>query len=146
MRVARVARLVCRRVAVSRRGFASVPEGLKYVETHEWVRSEGPEATIGITDYAQDQLGDLVYVELPALGDVLAKGDSFGCVESVKSSSSVYAPVGGKVVAVNEALNEDPALINKDAYGEGWMIKIQLSDSSQLDDMLDSSAYKKLLN
>src|ERR1700687_1897191 len=112
-----------------------VPEVLKYSKEHEWVLVEGNVATIGITDYAQDQLGDIVFVELPAIGDKVSKEDAFGVVESVKAVSDIYAPVTGKVLEVNDDLPENPEMINEDAYGDGWMIKIEMSDKDELNDL-----------
>jgi glycine cleavage system H protein len=120
---------------------SNVPAELKYVKTHEWVRLEGDVATIGITDFAQSELGDVVYVDLPNVGRVLAQGDSFGSVESVKTVSDVYAPVGGEVIEVNEALGSQSELINTDPYGKGYMLKIKVADPSQVDSLLDAAAY-----
>jgi glycine cleavage system H protein len=120
---------------------SNVPAELKYVKTHEWVRLEGDVATIGITDFAQSELGDVVYVDLPNVGRVLAQGDSFGSVESVKTVSDVYAPVGGEVIEVNEALGAQSELINTDPYGKGYMLKIKVADPSQVDSLLDAAAY-----
>jgi glycine cleavage system H protein len=120
----------------------SVPEELQYTRSHEWVRTEGDTATIGITDYAQDELGDIVFVELPEEGATLDAGDSFGTVESVKAVSDLYTPVGGEVVEVNEALNDQPEKINEDPYGEGWIVKIQVSGEG---DLLSASDYEQFL-
>ena len=105
----------------------SVPEELQYTKSHEWVRSDGDTATIGITDHAQDELGDVVFVELPEEGDTFDAGDSFGTVESVKAVSDLYTPVGGEVVEINEVLNDSPEKINEDPYGEGWIVKLRTS-------------------
>ena len=105
------------------------PDDLKYSKEHEWVLVEGGVATIGITDYAQEQLGDIVFVELPAIGDKVSKEDAFGVVESVKSVNDVYAPISGKVLEVNDDLPENPEMVNDDPYGDGWMIKIELTDA-----------------
>jgi glycine cleavage system H protein len=121
----------------------SVPEELQYTKSHEWVRTEGDTATIGITDYAQDELGDVVYVELPEADASLDAGESFGTVESVKAVSDLYTPVGGEVVEVNEALSDSPEKINEDPYGEGWIIKIQISDEGSA--LLSASDYEKFL-
>ncbi|AKX94766.1 glycine cleavage system H protein [Moorella thermoacetica] len=121
------------------------PAHLHYSKDHEWVEVDGNRARIGITDYAQESLGDIVFVELPQVGDELATGDSFGVVESVKSASDVYAPVGGKVVAVNEALLDAPQDINADPYGKGWMIELELSDPSEVESLMDASAYLELV-
>ena len=121
-----------------------VVKGLFYSNDHEWVKVEGEEAYIGISDYAQEHLGDIVYVELPEVDDELAKEDSFSAVESVKAAADVYIPVGGKVVAVNEALIDDPALLNSDPY-ENWIIKIELADKAQLEELMSSEDYEKFL-
>ena len=120
----------------------SVPEELQYTRSHEWVRTEGDTATIGITDHAQDELGDIVFVELPETGATFDAGDSFGTVESVKAVSDLYTPVGGEVVEVNEALNDSPEKINEDPYGEGWIVKIQVSGEA---DLLSASDYEQFL-
>ena len=116
---------------------------LKYTGEHEWVMVEGDIATIGISDFAQDQLGDVVFVELPERGKLLAKGAEAAVIESVKAASEVYAPVSGEVIDRNESLNDDPALVNSDPTGEGWFIKIKLSDPSELDGLMDEEAYNK---
>lgn len=113
-----------------------------FTEDHEWLRVEGDVATIGITDYAQEQLGDLVYVDLPAVGKALARGDTAAVVESVKAASDVYAPVDGEVTAANDALAGDPSLVNSAAGSDGWLWKMKLSDKSQLDGLMDEAAYK----
>jgi glycine cleavage system H protein len=110
----------------------NIPEDLQYTESHEWVRIEGETATIGITDHAQDELGDVVFVELPGEGDTFDAGESFGTVESVKAVSDLYAPVGGEVVEVNSALEDAPENINEDPYGEGWIVKLRTSDEPHL--------------
>ena len=115
---------------------------IRYTKDHEWIRVDGDEAVIGITDFAQEQLGDIVYVELPAIGRKLEKGEEAGVVESVKAASEVYAPASGAVVAVNAALADDPARVNKDAAGEGWFFKLKLSDAKELESLLDEAAYK----
>jgi glycine cleavage system H protein len=120
----------------------SVPGDLQYTKSHEWVRVEDGVATIGITDHAQDELGDVVFVELPETGATLAPGDSFGAVESVKAVSDLYSPVGGEVVEVNSALEDSPEKINEDPYGEGWILKLQISDEG---DLLSAADYEKLL-
>ena len=114
-----------------------------FTEDHEWIRVEGDSATVGITDYAQEQLGDLVFVELPEIGRSVVKGDTAVVVESVKAASDVYAPCDGEIVAVNEALSSDPALVNSAATGDGWLWKMKLSDSSQLDGLMDAAGYEK---
>jgi glycine cleavage system H protein len=120
----------------------SVPEELQYTKSHEWVRTEGDTATIGITDHAQDELGDVVFVELPEVGATFDAGDSFGTVESVKAVSDLYTPVGGEVVEVNEALNDSPEKINEDPYGDGWIVKLSVSDRG---DLLSASDYERFL-
>jgi glycine cleavage system H protein len=120
----------------------SVPEELQYTKSHEWVRTEGDTATIGITDHAQEELGDIVYVELPEEDATFDAGDSFGTLESVKAVSDLYAPVGGEVVEVNEALNDSPEKINEDPYGDGWIVKLRVSDEG---DLLSASDYEQLL-
>jgi glycine cleavage system H protein len=120
----------------------SVPEELQYTRSHEWVRTEGETATVGITDHAQDELGDIVFVELPEVGATFDAGESFGTVESVKAVSDLYAPVCGEVVEVNEALDDTPEKINEDPYGEGWIIKLRVSDEGSL---LSASDYEQFL-
>jgi glycine cleavage system H protein len=119
------------------------PEDLKYSKEHEWVLVEGSTVTIGITDYAQDQLGDIVFVELPAVGDKVSKEDAFGVVESVKAVSDVYAPVSGKVLEVNDDLPENPEMLNEDPYGDGWMIKVEMSDPEEIDDLMTAAEYEQ---
>ncbi len=122
----------------------NVPEDLRYSTDHEWVRRHGDTARIGITDYAQDALGDVVFVQLPDLGTTVTAGERCSEVESTKSVSDIYAPVSGTVTAVNETLESDPALINTDPYGEGWIYEVQMSDPDQLDQLLDAAAYRQL--
>jgi glycine cleavage system H protein len=119
-----------------------VPTDLRYTKDHEWVRVDGDEATVGITEYAAGQLGDIVFVELPETGATFDAGDSFGTVESVKAVSDLYTPVGGEVVEVNEALSDSPEKINEDPYGEGWIVKIQVSGEA---DLLSASDYEQFL-
>ena len=119
-----------------------IPEDLQYTESHEWVRIEGETATIGITDHAQDELGDVVFVELPGEGDTFDAGESFGTVESVKAVSDLYAPVGGEVVEVNSALEDAPENINEDPYGEGWIVKLRTSVEPHL---LSPQEYEKVV-
>jgi glycine cleavage system H protein len=121
----------------------NVPEELQYTKSHEWVRTEDDTATVGITDYAQEELGDIVFVELPEEGATFEAGDSFGTVESVKAVSDLYSPVGGEVVEVNEALNDNPEKINEDPYGDGWIIKLRTSGEGA--ELLSASEYEKLL-
>ncbi|MEQ8584766.1 MAG: glycine cleavage system protein GcvH [Thalassobaculaceae bacterium] len=115
---------------------------VKYTEDHEWVSVDGDVGTIGITDHAQEQLGDIVFVELPDVGNTVAKGDEAGVVESVKAASEIYAPISGEIMEVNAALADAPATANTDPTGEGWFFKIKLSDPSELDGLMDESAYK----
>jgi len=122
----------------------SVPEDLQYTKSHEWVRTEGDTATIGITDHAQDELGDVVFVELPDEGATFGAGESFGTVESVKAVSDLYTPVGGEVVEVNSALNDAPEKINEDPYGEGWIVKLRTSSDGDAD-LLSAEDYEKVL-
>ena len=121
------------------------PSGLKYSKEHEWVSIEGSVATVGITDYAQDQLGEIVYIELPAVGDKISKDDPFGVVESVKAVSDIFAPVSGTVIEINEDLPESPEVVNEDPYGDGWLIKVKIADQAELDDLMDSEEYEELV-
>jgi glycine cleavage system H protein len=122
-----------------------VPQHLRYSSDHEWVSVSGTRARVGITDYAQDALGDVVYVQVPSVGAGVAKGDSFGEVESTKSVSDVYAPVSGTVVAVNDALDGSPEALNQDPYGNGWLCEIEMSDPSEVDSLLDAAGYQALI-
>jgi glycine cleavage system H protein len=123
----------------------SYPEDLRYSKEHEWVRVDGSRATIGITSYAADELGDIVYVELPDAGSELKQFATFGVVESVKAVSDLYAPVSGRVVETNEALRDSPELINSDAFGEGWILRVELADEDELDNLIDAGAYRSLI-
>ncbi|QIO23630.1 glycine cleavage system protein GcvH [Haloarcula sp. JP-L23] len=118
-----------------------VPDDLRYLESHEWVRVDDATARVGITDFAQDELGDVVFVELPDEGEELTAGEEFGVVESIKAVSDVYAPVSGTVTAVNDALFDEPELVNEDPFGEGWMLEVELADAGELDDLLSADAY-----
>lgn len=121
---------------------SNIPNELSYVASHEWIRDEGDgTVTIGITDHAQDLLGDVVFVELPEVGDQVSAGDDIGVVESVKAASDVYAPLTGEVVAVNEDLEDAPELVNSDPYGDGWFIRLRLTDAEELTDLLDADGY-----
>ena len=120
-------------------------EDLKYTREHEWVSIEGSVATIGITDHAQEQLGDVVFVELPSVGDRVEKADAFGVVESTKAVSDVYAPISGEVAEVNDDLPDNPELINEDPYGDGWMVKITLGDQADLEDLMTADEYRKFI-
>jgi glycine cleavage system H protein len=122
-----------------------VPTDLRYTKDHEWVRSEGDEATVGITEYAAGQLGDVVFVELPEVGRALTQFATFGVVESVKAVSDLFAPVSGEVVASNAALASSPEHVNSDPYGEGWMIRLKLSGPAEVDELLDAAAYDALI-
>lgn len=115
----------------------------KFAKTHEWVKVDGNLAIVGISNHAQEKLGDVVYVDLPQVGKVVKKAEAFMSVESVKAASDIYAPVSGKIVEVNEKLSNQPELINKDAEGEGWLVKIEMSDPSELSDLLDEESYRK---
>ncbi len=117
------------------------PEGLKYSKEHEWVLVEGKIATVGITEYAQEELGDIVYVELPEVGEKVVKDDPFGVVESVKAVSDIYAPINGTVIEINDALPDSPETINEDPYGDGWMIKVEMTDMDDLKDLMNADDY-----
>ena len=122
-----------------------VPAELKYTKEHEWIRVEGEEAVVGITDYAQSQLGDIVFVECETVGDALEAGETFGTVEAVKTVSDLYLPVAGEVLEFNEELEGEPELVNKDPYGKGWIVKIKISDETELDGLLNADAYKAII-
>jgi glycine cleavage system H protein len=121
------------------------PPGLRYSKEHEWVAAEETVATIGITDHAQEQLGEIVYIELPSIGEKVSKDDPFGVVESVKAVSDIYAPVSGTVLEVNEDLAESPEVVNEDPYGDGWLIKVRVSDPADLDDLMDNEEYEQMI-
>jgi glycine cleavage system H protein len=120
----------------------NIPDNLKYSEDHEWLRVEGDEAYIGITDFAQKELGDIVFVEVETVDETLEKGDVFGTVEAVKTVSDLLLPVDATILEMNEALEDEPELINKDPYGEGWIIKVKLENPSQVDELMDAEGYK----
>jgi glycine cleavage system H protein len=122
-----------------------VPKDLKYSEEHEWVQVEGDLATVGITDYAQTELGDIVFVELPNVGDTLTQSEPFGTVEAVKAVSEIFAPVSGEVVEVNEALDDTPQIMNEDPYGDGWLLKVRLADESELEHLMSPKDYQELI-
>ncbi len=125
---------------------SELPQELRYLETHEWVRDEGDGiATIGITDHAQDSLGDVVFVELPEVGRVLSSGEESAVVESVKAASDIYAPVSGEVIAVNEALEDEPETVNNSPYGDGWFFKVRMSDPAELEGLLDADGYREVV-
>lgn len=118
------------------------PADLKYAESDEWIRVEGDTATIGISDYAQDSLNDLVYAEFKTVGEMLEAGEAFGEIESVKAASEVYVPVAGEIIEVNDELEGEPEIVNEDPYGNGWMVKIKVTDASNLENLMDADAYK----
>jgi len=122
-----------------------VPETLRYSKDHEWLRTEDGEAVVGITAYAADELGDVVFVELPQIGRKLGKDEAFGVIESVKTASDLFAPVAGEVIAVNDALADDPEVVNSEPYGGGWMVRLRLDDASAADDLMDAAAYRELI-
>ena len=121
------------------------PDNLKYTKEHEWLKVEGDVAVVGITDYAQDELGDIVFIELPKAGDELTHMQPFGTIEAVKAVSDIYSPLTGQVVEVNASLEDEPMAINSDPYGDGWIIKIKFNDKSEFDNLLDANAYKELI-
>jgi len=123
---------------------ANFPSDLKYAKTHEWLKLDGDIATIGITDFAQGELSDIVYVEITALGKTIKRDEPLGTIEAVKAVSDLYSPVSGQVIAANDSLKDSPANVNKDPYGEGWMAKIKITDPSELKNLLDSAAYAEL--
>lgn len=122
-----------------------IPENLKYTKDHEWIRVEGDTAIVGITDFAQGELGDIVYVEVETVDEDITKDEVFGTVEAVKTVSDLFMPLSGTVTEFNEKLDDEPELVNSDPYGEGWMVKVQLSDLEEITDLLDSEAYKSLI-
>ena len=122
------------------------PEELKYTKEHEWLRVEGDTATVGITDYAQSELGDIVYVEIPNVGETLSQGDTLGTIEAVKTVADIYMPVDGEVLEMNPALEDSPELINQDPYGQGWIVKIKISNPDQLNGLLTAEQYKQMIN
>ena len=121
---------------------AKILEGLRYSESHEYVKIEGDYAVVGITDFAQEQLGNVVYVDVPEVGDEVTAGETFGAVESTKAASDLVCPVSGEVVVVNEALEDEPELVNKDAFGEGWIIKVKLANPEEVEQLLDAKGYE----
>lgn len=123
----------------------NVPGNLKYTKDHEWVLLNGHEATVGITDFAQHELGDIVFVEIETVGEKLSQGEVFGTIEAVKTVSDMFMPVGGKVIAKNEELDSNAELVNKDPFGKGWMIKVEVDNPSEMNNLLDAEAYKKLI-
>ena len=123
----------------------NIPTNLRYTSDHEWIRVEGNEALVGITDYAQSELGEIVFVDVNTVGETVEKGETFGSVEAVKTVSDLNIPVTGEVLEFNEELNDQPELVNNDPYGEGWMIKIAVKNAAELDDLLDAAAYEALI-
>ena len=123
----------------------NVPETLKYTEDHEWIKVDGDTATIGVTEYASQQLGDVVFVEIETEGETLDKGETFGTIEAVKTVSDLFMPVGGEVVEVNPKLEDAPETVNNDPYGDGWMVKVKIADTAELDDLLSADAYKETI-
>jgi glycine cleavage system H protein len=121
----------------------TVPDDCRYLDSHEWARRHNGTVRVGITDFAQDELGDVVFVELPAEGDELSQGEDFGVIESIKAVSDLYAPVSGTVTAANEALIDDPELVNDDPFGDGWMLEVELNDESELDELLSAAEYRE---
>jgi glycine cleavage system H protein len=124
----------------------NIPQDVKYTSEHEWIRIDGDIAYVGITDYAQEQLGDIVFVDIPTVGENLEAGDTFGTIEVVKTISDLFLPIAGEVLEQNEALEENPELVNKDPYGEGWIIKIKPVDAADTANLLDAEGYKALVN
>lgn len=123
----------------------NIPENLKYTNDHEWLRVEGDTGYVGITDFAQGELGDIVFVEIETVGETLKKGDTFGTVEAVKTVSDIFMPVGGEILEMNSEIESSPELVNKDPYGKGWMIRIRFSDPSEIDSLLSPEAYSTLI-
>lgn len=123
----------------------NVPSNLKYTKDHEWVKVDGDTATVGVTDFAQGELGDVVFVEIETEGETLEQGETFGTIEAVKTVSDLFMPVGGEVTAVNEKLEDTPDIVNNDPYGEGWMVKIAISDASEIDNLLSAEDYEALI-
>ena len=124
----------------------NVPTNLKYTKDHEWIRVEGDEAVVGVTDFAQSQLGDVVFIEIETLGETIEKEEVFGTIEAVKTVSDMFMPVSGEIIAVNESLADAPETVNKDPYGEGWMVKIKITDPSQLEELLTPEQYGEIVN
>jgi len=124
----------------------NIPQGLRYSKEHEWVRVEGDIATVGITDFAQGELGDIIYVDIETVGEELKANDIFGTVEAVKTVSDLFMPISGEVVEFNEKLNDEPELVNTDPYGEGWMIKVKIADAAELDALFDAAGYQAAIS
>ena len=123
----------------------NVPKELKYTSEHEWIRVEGDEVVVGVTDFAQGELGDVVFMEIETEGETLSRGDTFGTIEAVKTVSDLYMPVDGEIIEVNAALEDTPEVVNSDPFGEGWMVRIKPSDPAQLDELMSSEAYAELI-
>jgi glycine cleavage system H protein len=123
-----------------------IPDNVKYTKDHEWILVQGETALVGITDFAQGELGDIVFVEIETLGEQIGQGEVFGTIEAVKTVSDLFMPASGKVIEVNEQLNDAPDLVNNDPFGKGWLIKVKLSDPTQLNNLLDAQAYKELIH
>jgi glycine cleavage system H protein len=123
-----------------------IPKELKYTEDHEWVKVDGDTATVGITDHAQSELGDIIFIEFPEINDLIDRMEPFGTIEAVKTVADLFAPLNGKIVEINEALEDSPELVNSDAYGEGWIVKVSVDDLDQLNDLLSSENYEKLIS
>jgi glycine cleavage system H protein len=123
----------------------NVPENLKYTKDHEWIKVDGKIATVGITDFAQGELGDIVFVEIETVGESLEKEETFGTIEAVKTVSDMFMPMSGEIIEKNEGLDDSPELVNKDPYDKGWMIKVKISNPSEYDELFDAAAYKKLI-
>ena len=123
----------------------NIPDNLKYTKDHEWVKVDGDEALIGITEFAQKELGDIVFIEVETEGEILKTGDAFGTIEAVKTVSDMFMPVNGEILEFNAELESNPEIVNKDPYGEGWIIKIRVSDTAELDELLDADGYKELI-
>ena len=124
----------------------NLPNDLRYTKEHEWVRIDDNILTVGITDHAQSELGDIIFIEFPELNQMISKDEPFGTIEAVKTVADLFGPVSGKVIEINEALEDSPDLVNSDSYGQGWIVKITCTDDSQLDDLLDSEKYKGMIN
>jgi len=124
---------------------SEIPKQLRYTKEHEWVSVSGDTATIGITDYAQGELGDIIFLELPELGETFAKGEPFGTIEAVKTVEEIYAPIGGELIAINERLADEPELVNDSPFGDGWLIKLRMKDPAELTQLMDAAAYRALV-
>lgn len=123
----------------------NIPDNLKFTKDHEWVKPEGKTGTVGITDYAQGELGDIIYIDVTTVGQEVKQGDSFGTIEAVKTVSDMYAPVSGKIIEFNSTVNDNPAIVNQDPYGDGWLVKIELSKEDEMNGLLSAGDYKKLI-